>query len=97
MDKKVNRGDLVYRYKGKSSDEKFDKYDNALDLVNKIQNGEIKLFNAKNDQIIFKSYLGAIKKGNNKKRSKEQKTPYAILKCFTKQEMRLLNFMTIIL
>ena len=38
-----------------------------------MQNGEIKLSDAKNDQIKFKSHLGEIKKGNNKKRSKEQK------------------------
>ena len=42
-------------------------------LINKIKNGEIKLAEAKNDQINFKSSLGKIKKGNNKKRSKEQK------------------------
>ena len=71
MDEKVNRGDLVYRYKGKSSDEKFDKYDNALDLINKIRNGEIKFSDVKNYQIKFKSYLGATKKGS--KKSKEQK------------------------
>ena len=63
----------MYKYKGKSPVEKFDKYDNALGLINKIQNGEIKLSVAKNDQIIFKSHLGERKKGNNKKRSKEQK------------------------
>ena len=38
LDKKVNHDDLVYKYKGKSPDEKFDKYDNALDLINKIKN-----------------------------------------------------------
>ena len=70
---KVNRDDLVYRYKGKTPDEKFDEYDNALNLIDKIKNGEIKLAEAKNDQIRFKSNLGEIKKGNNKKRSKEQK------------------------
>ena len=47
--------------------------DNALDLINKIKNGEMKLADAENDQINFKSSLGEIKKGNNKKRSKEQK------------------------
>ena len=54
LDKKVNRDDLIYRYKGKTSDGKFDKYDNSLDLINKIKNGEIKLAEAKNDQIRFK-------------------------------------------
>ena len=40
---KVNCDDLIYRYKGKTSDENFDKYDNALDLIDKIKNGEIEL------------------------------------------------------
>ena len=41
LDEKVNPDDLVYRYKGKIPDEKFDKYDNALNLIDKIKNGEI--------------------------------------------------------
>ena len=73
LDEKINLDDLIYRYKGKTPDENFDAYDNALNLINKIKNGEIKLAEAKNDQIRFKSNLGEIKKGNNKKRSKEQK------------------------
>ena len=94
LDKKVNYDDLVYKYKGKRPDEKFDKYDNALDLINKIKNGEIKLSEAKNNQIVFKSHRGEIKKGSNKKKSKEQKnTLYDI----EMQETRQLNFMMIIL
>ena len=73
LDKKVNLDDLIYRYQGNTPNEEFNKYDNALDLINKIRNGEIKLAEAKNDQIRFKSNLSEIKKGNNKKRSKEQK------------------------
>ena len=42
-----------------------------MDLINKIKNSEIKLAEAKNDQIRFKSYLGETKKGS--KKSKEQK------------------------
>ena len=38
-----------------------------------MKNGEIKLLYVKHDQAIFKSYLGEIKKGNNKKRSRQQK------------------------
>ena len=74
LDGKFNGGDLIYRYKGRTPDEKSDKYDNALDLINKIKNGQINLAEAENNQINFKSTLGEIKKGNNKKkRSKEQK------------------------
>ena len=50
----------------------------------------------KNDQIIFKSHLREIKKENNKKDQKS-KLQYTILKWFTKQETKLLNFMMIIL
>ena len=67
LDKKVNHDDSIYRYKGKTPDETFDKYDNALNLLNKIKNGEINLAEAKNDQIKLKSNLGQIKQGNNKK------------------------------
>ena len=59
--------------KVRSPDEKFDKYNNALDLIDKIKNGKIKLAEAKNDQIRFKSSLNEIKRGNNKHKSKEQK------------------------
>ena len=69
----MNLDNLIYRYKGKTPDEKLYKYDNALNIVDKIKTSEIKLAQAKNDQIKFKSNLGEIKKGNNKKRSKGQK------------------------
>ena len=37
LNKKVNRYNLIYRYKGKISDEKCVEYDNALDLIDKIK------------------------------------------------------------
>ena len=40
----------------------FDKFDNALDIINKIQNDEISLANVKNNQEKFKSYFREIKK-----------------------------------
>ena len=64
---------MIYRYKGTTPDEKFDEYDNALGLIDKIKNDKVKLADAENDQINFKSSLSEIKKGNKKKRSKEQK------------------------
>ena len=73
LDKKVNSDDLIYRYKGNTADLKFDKFDNALNIINKTQNCEISLVDVKNNQEKFKSYLGEIKKGNKKHRSKEQK------------------------
>ena len=91
LDKNVNSDDLLYRYKGSTADVKFKKFDNALNIINKIQNGEISLADVKNNQEKFKSFLGEIKK------SKEQKKLCTTLKCFTKQETKLLNFMMIIL
>ena len=85
LDKNANSDDLIYRYKGNKADEKLDKFDNALSIINKIQNGEINLADVKNNQERFKTYLGEIKKGNKKHRSKEQKALCTILKCFTKK------------
>ena len=71
LDKRVNRDDLIYRYKGKPADTKFDESDNALGIINKIRNGKKNLSEVKNNQQDFKLYLGEIKKGA--KKSKEQK------------------------
>ena len=35
LDERVNHNDLIYRYKGKVADRKFDEFDNALDIINK--------------------------------------------------------------
>ena len=53
LDKNVNLHVLIYRYKGNTPNEEFDKYDNALDLIDKIRNGEIKLAEVKNNQNNF--------------------------------------------
>ena len=66
LDERVNSNDLIYRYKGKNVDAKFDEFDNALDIINKIRDGKTDLAN----QQKFKSFLGEIKKGN---KSNEQK------------------------
>ena len=67
----IYRYKVIYRYKGRTSDEEFNKYDNALDLIDKIKNREIKLVEEKNDQEKFRSDLSGIKRGS--KKSKEQK------------------------
>ena len=64
---------MIYRYKGNIADVKFDESDNAFDIIDKIWDGKIDLTDVKNNQEKFKSYLGEIKKGNKKHRSKEQK------------------------
>ena len=36
LDKNVNSDDLIYRHKGNTADLKFDEFDNALNIINKI-------------------------------------------------------------
>ena len=62
----LDKNNLTYKYKGNTADGKFDKFDNALNIIKKIQNGEISLADVNNNQEKFKSYLGEMKKGNKK-------------------------------
>ena len=71
LDERVNHDDLIYRYKGKVADKKFNEFDNALDVIDKLQDGKKDLADVKNNQQDFKLYLGEIKKGS--KKSKEQR------------------------
>ena len=92
LDKKVNSDDLIYRYKGNTADAKFDKFDNALNIINKIQNGEISLADIKNNQEKFKSDPGEIKRGNSKRRLKEQKTALHNIKMLYKARNEAIKF-----
>ena len=94
LDEKVNSDNLVYRYKGNTADEKFNEFDNAHDIINKIRDGEKDLADVKKNQQKFKFYLGEIKKAVKNQKNKE--TLCTILKCSIKQGMELLNFMMII-
>ena len=47
LDEKVSNDDLIYRYKGKFADTKFDEFDNALGIINKIRDGTEDLAGAK--------------------------------------------------
>ena len=77
LDEKVNHDDLIYRYKGKIADIKFDEFDNALGIINKIRDGKKDLAEIKNNQQKFKYYLGEIKKGAKKiKRTKKHNIQY---------------------
>ena len=77
LDKRINRNDLIYRYKGKLADTKFDEFDNALGIINKIRDCAIDLADVKNNQQDFKLYLGEIKKGAKKiKRTKKYNIQY---------------------
>ena len=95
LDKKADRNDLIYRYKGNFADVKFNEFDNALDVINKIRDGKKDLANVKNNQQKFKSNLSEIKKVVRNQKNK--KTLCIILKCSMKQETKLLNFMMVIL
>ena len=96
LDEKINDDNLIYRYKGRTADAKFDKFDNALDIIDKIRNGETSLTDVKSNQAKLKSNLTEVKKAH-KIEQQGKKTPCIILKRFTKQGTRLLNFMIIIL
>ena len=50
LDKWVNTDKLLFKYKGKTADHYFSKFNNALDLIDKIRNGEISLNEAKDEQ-----------------------------------------------
>ena len=68
LDKKIGSDDLIYRYKGRTADAKFDKFDNALDIRNKIRNGKTSLTYVENNQAKFKSNLSEVKKTHKAKR-----------------------------
>ena len=70
LDEKFNLYNLINRYKVKTTYAKFDGFDNAFNLLDKIRNGETALADVKSDKIKFKSDLGKIKK-DVKNRSKE--------------------------
>ena len=53
--KQSNPDDLIQRYKGLTADVKLDEICNALNLLDKIKQGEISLVKAKHDQLGFKS------------------------------------------
>ena len=62
LDKNVNSDDLIYRYKGNTADVKFNEFDNALDIIDKIRDGKTDLVDVKSNQEKSKSYLEEIKK-----------------------------------
>ena len=62
MHEKVNNDNSIYRYKFRTADAKFHKFDNALSLINKVKEGEISLTDVKNNQAKLKSNLGEVKK-----------------------------------
>ena len=94
LDKSVDTDKLIFTYKGDTADENFSRFDNALDLIEKIRNGEISLNEAKDEQEKFESKHGEIKKVRQKniyqKKIRKQKQIYKI---FIMQEKQLLIFL----
>ena len=68
LDKSVDTNKLAFKYKGNIADEDFNKFDNALDLISKIRDGEISLSEAKDKQAKLKSSMGEMR---NKKSTKK--------------------------
>ena len=62
LDKKVDTNKLVFKYKGKTTDEDFGKFDNALDFIDKKRIGEISFNEAIDEQTKLSSGMGEIKK-----------------------------------
>ena len=89
--------DLIYRYKGSTADEKFNEFENAFSLLDKIRDDKIGLANAKNNQAEFKSNLNEMKKGNKKHRSKDLTNPLYNIEMIYKRDTKLLVFLMIIL
>ena len=84
LDTKVNSDGLIYRYKGNTTDAKFDQFNNAFSLLDKIKDDRICLADAKNDQAKFKSNLNKIKKKETRNIDQKSKKMHCmILKCFT--------------
>ena len=83
---------MICKYKGNTPDLNFYEFDNALALINKIRDGKINLTDVKNNQETFKSYLGKTKRGNNKRRSKEQKNALYNIKTLHKARNKFIKF-----
>ena len=47
LDKNVDSDNLICKYKGNSTDAKFDEFDNALGIIDKIRDSETSLADAK--------------------------------------------------
>ena len=92
MIEKVNSDNLICRYKINIVDVKFDEFDNAFDIIDKIRDGKIDLSDVKDNQEKFKSYLGEIKNGNRKHRSKVQKNTLHNIEMLYKARNKVIKF-----
>ena len=51
--KNINTADLIYEYTDPAIDAKFNEFDNAINILNKIREGRISLADAKTDRAEF--------------------------------------------
>ena len=62
LDKRFDSKNLIYRYKGNTPDVEFNRFDNAINIVNKIRDVQKELTNVKKNQEKFKPLLNEIKR-----------------------------------
>ena len=99
LDKNVDIDKLVFEYKGNNPDEDLSKFDNALNLIDKIRDGEISLSEAKYEQAKFKSSLGEINKVRKKyllKENKDAKTSKKITNLYNARKAAIAFLMSIL-
>ena len=89
LGKKVNYDHLIYKYKGKPADVKFNQFDNVFSLLDKIIDGKISLTNAKNNQKNFRLDLNEVKKGKKNVDQKTKKTLCTILMFYKARNNRI--------
>ena len=73
LGKRVDVDKLVFEYKGNTPDKDFSKFDKAIDLINKIRDGEISLNGAKDEQAKLKSSMRETKKVQKRYLPKQSK------------------------
>ena len=97
LDKSVDTNNLIFKYKGDTADGDFSVFDNALDFIEKIKNGDISLNEAKDEQEKFKSKNAEVKKCEKSIYQKKIRKQNQIFKIFLMQEKQLMIFLMNIL
>ena len=87
----------MYKYKGPTTDAKFNECDNVINLIDKIIGGETRLADAKNDQAKCKSNLAEIEKVNKKTYIKREKNTLHNIEMLYKARNGVIKFLIIIL
>ena len=62
---------MICTYKGRPADTKFDEFDNAVGIINKIRDGKEDLADVKYNQKRFRYYVDGIKKGAKNQKNKK--------------------------